>query len=90
MDEQEHERLVAAVRAYGFVMQGLAAQMLMAFPDPVAAARELKATCGDRFTDALPDESWMPAEKQVRLNHLSAHFAETFWERVAVALERQR
>lgn len=89
MAEEEHDRLVAAVRAQGFILQGVVAMALKTLPDPAGMARELKALIGDKFADAPGNaESWMPLERQARLNHLSAHFAEEFWERVAETLEK--
>lgn len=70
-------------------MQGLASYMLLHLPDPPAAAREMRDLVSNRFVDE-PPSGRMDPEREVKINHYAAHFAETFWEDVAKALAAQR
>lgn len=89
MDEEQVDRFAAAIQAQGLILQGIAAMVLQDVPNPPAAARGLKALVGDKFADAPTTPSWVPLERQAKLNHYAAHYAEAFWERVAAGLERQ-
>lgn len=87
MADEQLDRLVAAQRAQTLILQGLAAVVLSGADNPAEIAREMRAVTGDKFADAVPSGR-MDREREARVNHLSAHFAESFWTGVEETLRK--
>lgn len=86
MEDDQADRLIGAIRAQRLIMQGLAAHMLLQFPNPVTAAAEMRDLVSNRFVDEIPSAKRISRERESKINHYAAHFAEEFWTDVGKAL----